>query len=436
MKKLFTTILLLQTFSIVSQQKNRFDKIDSLLVYLNQNDKFMGQISIREAGNIVFNKAYGSADFAKQMPANIDTKYKVGSITKTFTAVMIMQLIDENKLKLTTKLSKFYPKIINADKITIHDLLHHRTGIIDFLNGDKTTDVYANVAKEEMLARIYAYESLFEPNSKFEYSNTNYYILGCIIEDLSKKTYANNLQDRILNKIELKNTAVSDNSKTRDNEAFSYKYKDKNWTLNKEWNMSQSFGSGDLLSTTSDLTLFFEALFSGKLLKKSSLDEMTKLEQSYGKGLKTFLFGQRKFFGHTGGIEGFRAVTGYYPSEKTGIALITNADNYNQNDIIMGILSIYYKMPYQFPNLTVFEVKTAILQQYEGTYASKEAPFKMVLKVENNELVAKVIGQKSFALKAISETEFVFDVAGLKITFAGNKMVLNQGQGKYNFTKE
>src|SRR5574343_952355 len=136
MKKILFLFVL--TFSLASIAQERFEKIDSLLTYLNQNNKFMGSLCIREGENVVFNKAYGYADGEKNILANRETKYKIGSVTKTFTAVMIMQLIEEKKLTLQTKLNRFYPNIKNAEKISIYDLLHHRTGIVDLVNQDTT----------------------------------------------------------------------------------------------------------------------------------------------------------------------------------------------------------------------------------------------------------------------------------------------------------
>lgn len=436
MRKIIIALLFLVAVNTFAQQKTRFDKIDSLLIYLNQNNKFMGQVSIRENGNILFEKAYGYADVSNSMKANENTKYKIGSITKTFTAVMIMQLIEEKKLKLDTKLSKFYPQIQNSGKITIHDLLHHRTGIIDYMNGDSAVDPYKKVSKEEMIGKITAYQSLFEPNTKFEYSNSNYYLLGRILEDITKLDYATNLTQRIIQKLQLRNTSISEKVDAAKNESYSYSFLDNKWTLTPEWDMSQAFGAGDIFSTTSDLTLFLDGLFNGKLLKKPSVDEMIKLEQSYGKGLMTFPFGERKFFGHTGGIEGFRAVAGYYPADKTGVSLIVNGDNFNRNDIMIGILSIYYKMPYQFPNLITFKVNPETLNSYQGVYASAELPIKITIKAEKGELSAQATGQNSFTLNPISATEFVFDPASIKLTFEGKNMTLQQGGGQYVFTKE
>lgn len=435
MKKIITLILLSCSIAITAQQKTRFDKIDSLLVYLNQNNKFMGQVSIREKGNVLFEKAYGYADLDNKLKANENTKYKIGSITKTFTAVMIMQLIEEKKLKLDTKLSKFYPQIQNSEKITIHDLLHQRTGIIDNLNGDTTIDVFKKITKEEMLSKMAAYQSLFEPNTKFEYSNSNYYILGSILEDITKKDYNTNLEERIVKKLGLQNTGISEKVDVAKNESYSYAFSEKNWVLKPEWDLSNVVGSGNISSTASDLTLFLDGLFNGKLLKKTSVDEMTKLEQSYGKGLVTFPFGERKFYGHTGGIEGFRSVVGYYPTEKTGISLIVNGDNFNRNDIMIGILSIYYKMPYQFPNVITFEVNPTTLNSYQGEYTSTELPINITIRIEKGEMIVQPTGQNTFSVNPISENEFVFDPASVKLTFEGKNMTLKQGGSEYLFTK-
>ncbi len=436
MKKIFLFVLLALSLSSTAQDNKRLSKIDSLLTYLQANNKFMGQLSIREGDRVIFEKAYGFAAIDTKQKANGQTKYKIGSISKTFTAVMIMQLIEEKKLKLDTPLAKFYPKVKNAEKITIHDLLHHRTGIADYLNADSTTVTSKNYSKEEMLSKIEHYNSLFEPNSKYEYSNSNYYLLGSILETVTKKTYAENLENRILKKAQLQNTLLSPKVDVNNNESYSYNFLDEKWTKVNEWDMSLAFGAGDIVSSASDLTKFFNALFKGILVKKTSLEEMTKLEQSYGKGLVTFPFGERKFFGHTGGIEGFRSVIGYYPAENLAVSLIVNGDNFNRNDIMIGILSIYYKMPYQFPNLITIRVKSEILNGYSGVYSSTQLPIKITIRNKNGEMEAQGTGQNAFTLNAINENTFVFDSASIKLIFKDKQMTLKQGGAEYTFTKD
>ena len=435
MKKL--ALILALTYSLFTVAQDRFTKMDSLLTYLNKNDKFMGSLCIREGENVVFNKAYGFADVDKNIAADRMTKYKIGSVTKTFTAVMIMQLIEEKKLNLQTKLNRFYPKITNAEKITIYDLLHHRTGIVDYINGDSITakNIYRFHSKEEMIQKITDYKPLFEPGTKHEYSNSNYNLLGYIIETLTKKSYAENIQTRIVKKANLLNTYFPQGKiETSIGESYSYLFNGTKWEKVEEWENSIAYSAGAIISTPADLTRFMYALFDGKLVKPSSLEQMKEIKEGYGKALMQFPFGERRFYGHTGGIENFRAVVGYYPTEKLGISLIVNGDNFNRNDIMIGVLSIYYKMPFPFPKFN--KIEASELVKFTGTYSSKELPLKMTISEKNGELLAQATGQSAFPLTFKEEKTFIFAPAGIEMIFGENGFVLKQGGMSFNFSKE
>ena len=435
MKKL--ALILALTYSLFTVAQDRFTKMDSLLTYLNKNDKFMGSLCIREGENVVFNKAYGFADVDKNISAHRMTKYKIGSVTKTFTAVMIMQLIEEKKLNLQTKLNRFYPKIPNAEKITIYDLLHHRTGIVDYINGDSITakNIYRFHSKEEMIQKITDYKPLFEPGTKHEYSNSNYNLLGYIIETLTKKSYAENIQTRIVKKANLLNTYFPQGKiETSIGESYSYLFNGTKWEKVEEWENSIAYSAGAIISTPADLTRFMYALFDGKLVKPSSLEQMKEIKEGYGKALMQFPFGERRFYGHTGGIENFRAVVGYYPTEKLGISLIVNGDNFNRNDIMIGVLSIYYKMPFPFPKFN--KIEASELVKFTGTYSSKELPLKMTISEKNGELLAQATGQSAFPLTFKEEKTFIFAPAGIEMIFGENSFVLKQSGMSFNFSKE
>lgn len=437
MKKILCILYSFIILSSFAQSEPRFQRIDSLLTYLEVNNKFMGSLAIQEGNTIVFSKAYGASDIENNTKANEETKYKIGSITKTFTAIVIMQLIEEKKLKLDTQLSVFYPKVNNADKITINDLLHQRTGIPDYINQDSITKEELNAPnlKEAIFNKIENYNSLFEPNSQYAYSNSNYYLLGGIIEKITKKSYSENIEKRIINKIGLKNTFYpKEGVKTINNESYSYIYSGSSWEKIDEWKNDIAYAAGAIVSTPSDLTNFMRALFQGKLVKKNSLEEMKTLKDSYGMALIQFPFGERRFYGHTGGIESFRAVVGYYPTEDLGISLIVNGDNYNRNDIMIGILSIYYKIPFPFPNFE--KINAELISKYSGTYSSKDIPLKINIFEKNGELLAQATGQSSFPLTLKDERTFIFAQAGIEIIFDENTFILHQGGGKFNFTKE
>lgn len=435
MKKI--ALIFALTYSLFTAAQDRFTKMDSLLSYLNKNNKFMGSLCIREGENVVFNKAYGFADVEKNISADRLTKYKIGSVTKTFTAVMIMQLIEEKKLNLQTKLNRFYPKIPNAEKISIYDLLHHRTGIVDYINGDSITakNIYRIHSKEEMIQKISDYKPLFEPGRKHEYSNSNYNLLGYIIETLTKKSYAENIQTRIVKKANLLNTYFPQGKiESSVGESYSYLFNGTKWEKVEEWENSIAYSAGAIISTPADLTRFMYALFDGKLIKPSSLEQMKEIKEGYGKALMQFPFGERRFYGHTGGIENFRAVVGYYPTEKLGISLIVNGDNFNRNDIMIGILSIYYKMPFPFPKFN--KIDATELAKFTGTYASKELPLKMTISEKNGELLAQATGQRAFPLTFKEEKTFIFAPAGIEMIFGENSFVLKQGGMSFNFSKE
>ncbi|WP_051604341.1 serine hydrolase domain-containing protein [Flavobacterium sasangense] len=455
MKKL---LLLLFAFSSFTFAQDKFTRMDSLLNYLHENNKFMGSLTIREGENVVFNKAYGYADIEKNIKADRFTRYKIGSISKTFTAVMVMQLIEEKKLTLQTKLNRFYPKVKNADKISIYDLLHHRTGIVDYINQDSTFHKVLDKkhSKEDILKVITSYKPVFEPGSKYQYSNSNFFILGCIIEKLTKKSYAENLQNRIVKKAELgtyenktemtAKGAVNNKvfvpttyykeeaTNTANKESYSYYFDGTNWVKSLENNNSIAFASGGITSTTADLTKFIYALFNGKLVSPTSLDQMKEIKEGYGKALIQFPFGERRFYGHGGRIENFSSMLGYYPTEKLSFSLISNGDNFVQNDIIIGILSIYYKMPFPFPKF--MKMDKAELAKFIGTYASKDLQIKITVSEKNGELFAQATGQGAFPLTFKEETTFVFAAAGIEMVFGDKSFVLIQGGMKFNFTKE
>ena len=437
MKKLLLLTFLCFGVKVSAQIEPRLQRIDSLLTYLETNNKFMGSLAIREGEQLVFSKAYGFNDVSQKSKANKETKYKIGSITKTFTAVVILQLIEEKKLKLETPLASFFPNVKNADKITIEELLHQRTGIPDYLNQDSITKAEFNSPdlKESIFTKIANYDSLFEPNSKFQYSNSNYYLLGGIIEKVTKKSYAANIEKRIKKKIGLKNTIYPEqNVQISNNESYSYYNNGSNWLQAEEWKIESTFATGALVSTPTDLTQFIYSLFHGKLLKSASLEQMTLLKEGYGKALLQFPFGERRFYGHNGIIENFTSVLGYYPSENLSISLITNGDNFNQNDIILGILSIYYKIPFPFPSFEKLDQE--LIEKYIGTYGSKDIPLKITIFEKEGELLAQPFGQNPFTLVLKDKKTFVFAQAGVEIVFNEASFVLIQGGAKFNFIKE
>ncbi|WP_229221403.1 serine hydrolase domain-containing protein [Dyadobacter endophyticus] len=435
---LIAIIAFLFTFSASAQQINTTD-LDRLLDTLTVHNKSMASVLLMHKGQKVYERAIGYAviDSARSVKATPDTRYRIGSITKTFTATMIMQLVEEKKLALNTHLDKYFPNIPNAGQITIEMMLRHRSGIHNFTDDEaywKTQT--APRTRTEMLAVFTNNKSDFVPGSETKYSNTGYILLGYIIEDITKKSYEKNLQERILSRIGLKNTRFGGKIDPTLGDAYSYTFS-KRWEKREETDLSQPEGAGAIVSTPTDVAAFMSALFSGKLVSQESLSEMTKIVDIFGMGLAPTPFYQKKGFGHTGGLDGFQAVVAYYPEDSLAAAVFSNGVDYPLNDILIAMLSTYYKMPVTIPDFKATQLSPEELDLYAGTYASQQIPLKMTITHSNNKLFGQATGQPAFLLTPVKKDVFKFDAAGVMMEFRPKmrELTITQAGQAYLFTK-
>lgn len=159
-------------------------KLDNYFLALEKNNKAMLSVALRKDGKLIYQNSIGYSSVKEEIKNSESTIFRIGSITKTFTATMILQLIEEKKLSLATKLSDFYPDITNAKIITVSDLLHHRSGIYNMTADRNFMQTRTKEkSKQELLELFAGFESLFQPGAKVSYSNTNYVLLGFIIEE-------------------------------------------------------------------------------------------------------------------------------------------------------------------------------------------------------------------------------------------------------------
>ncbi|MEC5158571.1 serine hydrolase domain-containing protein [Chryseobacterium sp. MP_3.2] len=438
MKK--SLILLLVTVCTAASFAQKFDKekLDRYLQTLEKNDKFMGSVAISENGKIIYSNSLGYSDVETKTKPNETTKYRIGSISKSFTSALILKAMEENKLSLDTKISKYFPNIKNADQITISNLLNHRSGIHNFTSDDEYIKWSTQKKSEKDLMDIIEKGgSDFEPNSKADYSNSNYVLLSFILEKIYKKSYSEILTEKIIKPLGLKNTFYGGKINLKNNEANSYHFEN-GWIKERETDMSIPLGAGAIVSTPSDLLRFADALFGGKIISENSLKLMETLKENYGYGLFQMPFGDKKAFGHTGGIDGFSSNYGYFPAEKVSFAFTSNGKNFKNNDIAVAILSAAFKQPYETPTFKLIDLKTEDLDQYLGIYSSKDTPLKITITKNDKILTAQATGQSGFPLDATANNMFKFDQAGIVLEFkpSEKKMILNQGGKSYNFTQE
>jgi D-alanyl-D-alanine carboxypeptidase len=429
--------------------QDKFDKkkLDDYFSQLEENNKAMCGVAIVKDGKLVYDNYIGFASVESKIKNSELTKFRIGSITKVFTAVMIFQLIEEGKLSMETKLSEFYPEIPNSEKITISDMLSHRSGIHNFTNDEEYKQyMTSKKTKEEMVEIFSKLKPDFQPGEKTEYSNSNYVLLGYIIEKITNSTYAKELEKRITGKIGLTNTYYGGKIDTKANEASSYVFQEGKWVLQPETDMSIPHGAGAIVSTPKDLCIFITSLFNNKLVSEKSLKQMKEIRDGLGKGLIQFNFGDKVAYGHNGGIDGFVSSLGYFPDEKLAVSLLANGIDYSLNDIAIGVLSIYFNVPFAIPDFKAKEIKLDVkeLKNYEGLFSSKKIPLKITLSIKDGQLYGQATGQQPFPLKSFSKTEFIFEMAGIVIKFAEdsegkvdyNAFTLKQGGGNFPYTRE
>lgn len=440
-KLLFSALLFLIINTTSHSQVENNVKLDEFFERLEDKNMAMGNVVISRNGNIIYTNSFGSRSINEQsnQPITLETRHRVGSITKMFTSVMILQLVEEGKIKLTDNLEVYFPEIPNSDKITIRDVLAHRSGIHDITsNRDLRPERTAPITKPGMLEIITKGDPDFEPGTNFSYSNSGYFILGYLIEKVTGKSYQEALNDRITSKLGLKNTYTGtgeiDNTK---NESFSYvRFED--WKKHPETHMSILFGSGALISTSMDLTFFMEALFSGKLISQESLIEMIPKENPYGLGMGSFKFSGKTFYGHTGGVDNFGSWLAYNPEEKLTIAYTANAKVYPVVKIMEGITDIYYDLAFEIPTFEAFIVNPEILEKYVGVYSRSGAPVKFTVTRDSSQLFIQMTGQPVLPLEATSNTQFKLESEGIMVEFntEQNQMTFKRGSGATIFIKE
>jgi len=424
----FFGILLLPVNS-VAQADNQFPLLDSLKSILDQNQQVKGSYCIYKSGKVV---AEGSFGYEQG-----DYTYRIGSISKTFTAALILKAVEEGKIKLSDTISQWFPNIANAQSITIGMLLNHRSGIHNFTNDASYPQIMeTEQSKADMLQRFASMEADFKPGSDFNYSNTNYVLASYILESIYNQSLQDLLQKKISQPAKLKNTYFFLAEKKDDQEVDSY-YWSGNWQEMPRTHPSVPLGAGAIASNPEELCRFMRSLHQGDIIKSSSLSKM-KGDSDYGLGLMQFPFYSKVAYGHNGGIDGFQSHASYFPEEDLAIALCLNGTQYPMNDLLIDLLSIYFgREDYQLPEFKQLDLAVEELEQYIGTYRSANFPMDIEVFLEGTQLKAKATGQGSFPLNALGEHKFEFKAAGINMLFEpeNNVMLFEQGGMKVKFER-
>lgn len=399
----------------------RTTQIDSVLNAIDSRGLALGSLTISQDGRIIYQKALGYAHLNgdQKIPTTTQTRYRIGSVTKTFTAVMIFQLAEEGKIKLDQKLETFFPDLPNANTITITNLLNHQSGLHDYTNNTGfETWMTKPKSQTELLQIIRDKGADFEPGNRNEYNNTNYLILGYIIEKVTKSSYEVNLQKRIISKIKLKNTYLA-KTQVSDLESVSYKYSNAVWNPVPQTDPTIHTGAGAIVSTPGDLVAFIQSLFTGKLIRQSSVDKMKTMTNDYGLGLFNYDYGLHTGYGHNGRIEEFYTAVRYFPDSKIAVVYCTNGINYPRIDLLESVVKSCFNESVTVPFSSYVPGN---LDKYSGIYEAAQMPA-VTISVQNSKLVAETQGAE-FELELVAENYFMHTPAGYYFEFVPSESTL------------
>lgn len=368
MKKLIVFNLFIAISIHFSIAREGNEKIDELLNYYVDNFQFNGTVLIAHKGKPIYDKSFGYANLTWNIPNNKNTKYRIYSMSKAFTSMIIYQLINENKIELNDRLKKYIPefKSDNGNLITIHNLLTHTSGIKDYLKVDGKTKEdldRLSYSTREYIEKFIDKDLEFVPGTKVNYSNSNYYLLSVIIEKITDKSFEENINERIFIPLGMKNSGVENSKDILSNMSTGYFTSFGDYTSASYVSMENFRGCGNIYSTAGDLLKWDQALYTENLLPDSLKKIMYTplIGKMFASGwliekrvMKT-IGDTLSLIRHSGGYWGYRANIIRVNNNQYTIIILSNT-NLN-NSIFMNlsdnILNTLCEEPFKFPKIPV-----------------------------------------------------------------------------------
>ena len=383
--------------------------------------QFMGSVLVAQDGKTLLSKGYGSANLEWEAPNSPSTKFRIGSMTKQFTAAAILLLEERGKLKTGDPVKKYMPDAPAAwDKVTIYHLLTHTSGIPSFTSfPDYRSTEATPTTPEKLVARFRDKPLDFQPGEKWDYSNSGYVLLGYLIEKISGQSYKDFIQQNIFTPLGMNDSGYDSNSAVIPHRASGYT-PSRNGPVNAGYiDMSIPFSAGALYSTTEDLLRWEQALFGGKVLSAASLKKMTTpFKSDYACGLGVRTVNGHTVIEHAGGIEGFNTQMSYYPDDKLVVVVLGNLNGGAPSDLATKLPAAVHGEKIVLPSeRKEIAVAKEVLARYVGTYELTPT-FSMTITLEGDQLMEQATRQPKFPLFAESETSFFLKVVDAQIEFS------------------
>lgn len=355
------------------QSSDKLEAIDEIFSKYHEYEGFQGAVLVAERGKVIYREAFGLANREWNIPNQADSRYDIASVSKQFTAMLVMQLYEEGKTHPDSTISSYYPEYRSdiARKVTIHHLLTHRSGIpnytsIPYVWSDSLINRYSS---DELVQKFCSGDLEFEPGSRYSYNNSGYFILSVILEKVSGQSFAELLEEKILEPLHMNNTGLDQRASIIDKRAYGYVQKNDQFENARPMYMANLQGAGNMYSTVDDLYRWDRALHEGKLLSAKGHREMTKAfsEESdtwitpyknsygYGMGVAQVPGPRNKDIGmifHSGHITGYSSFMARFVDDEHLVVLLSNlgeVSTVRMNAIAQEVKNVLYGLPYAVP---------------------------------------------------------------------------------------
>ncbi|WP_259016903.1 serine hydrolase domain-containing protein [Emticicia fluvialis] len=436
MRKIMAALCLLVSLSNTIIAQSTSQKLDELMSAYTQNREFNGSVLVAKKGKILLEKGYGFQNLQKKLNNNTATLYPIASVTKTFTATLILKLAEMKQLSLQDKLSKYYTDYPLGDSISIEQLLSHTAGIYNYTNNsDFMFKEATKPASQERMLSLFKDQPLdFLPGKGWNYSNSGYILLGYIIEKVSGMSYEKAVRKYLFTPAGMVNSGFDFAGQPEDKIALGY-YSDSGKDYNKLaplYDSSVVFAAGAVYSSVQDLYKWHQALQQNQIIKiQTSAKAYTPVKQNYGYGWIIDSVFSKRVVSHSGGIPGYRSNFARIVEDDVCIILLNNTETPGMSIITRNIMAVLYNQPYKLPKVKhVVKISTDILAQYAGSFEVEQQKLVIDFRIENGILIAYPVNGPRSVLAAVDETNF-FDIEqeAVEISFAKDET------GKYNKLK-
>jgi CubicO group peptidase (beta-lactamase class C family) len=412
--------LLHATVSLGADYSQKADK------YLNQelsSERFMGSVLVARSNQIVFMKGYGLANREHNIPNAPDTKFRLGSLTKQFTAMCILRLQEQGKLSIDDRISRFVAECpTNWSGIKIRHLLTHTSGIPNFTGfPDYLPTMMLSSPPEKTIQRFRDKPLDFQPGERFAYSNSGYILLGYIVEKASGERYEQYVKEAIFIPLGMEDSGYDHFETILPHRATGYSRSGDTWVNSAYIDMTVPHGAGALYSTVQDFFRWYQCWREQKILSVLSWRAMTTPEKgNYGFGISVsehFKQTTQKVFEHGGGINGFATSMKWFPDADLFVAAFANSDSARAGEVAENLAAIMFDMPVTLPKeRKAIKLEPKQLDSLAGRY--ELAPdFILTVTASGEHLFVQGTGQPRAEVFPESETDFFAKVVDAQLTF-------------------